>query len=291
MSITVNITPAKEQEILRASKWYNRQFKTQVELRKTWPTGDLTIAPEMRAPLYTNWIPKTVVQDFAYVINSAANESSALKIEHLLRTWGREGEAYQYIFDTLFCEEVFVPLATQPELENGWIKVNMDTIFSPDVEYDVTWSNDIRLKTIPYSPVRYFSRGKVVKNTRHSHPVLLKSVNNHDEKYAGESSWPPNYYRLAPVVQAIPHPDHNWVLLAEHKPYDGATCDLCYSSQEITDQEWQTAEYREWISHPGGETTANAGPGFVDEYGFPAYEEPIYRSSRGCKLYRTCCKC
>jgi len=88
----------------------------------------------------------------------------------------------------------------------------------------------------------------------------------------------PTFWRAVKAI--VPEPKevpYGWIPYSDvKKPYDGATCDFCYGREQIENMEWQTAKYREWISHPGGEATTNAGPGFVDEHGFPAYEEPLW---------------
>lgn len=262
---TEGFTEGRNLLLIKNSKWHDRVFRTKEELQKLpGHKGDnwQYMWGNRSCPIFDGYFygvgNSRIFQDC--MESFSASTGSQLGTEYLCSSYGKEGEAYQYVFDACFCEEMFVPLAIESELENRWNTVTALTVFEPGGEYEVTWC-----RAIGDIEERHFNRG--IYNTK-------GYFERREPEHIGEiTGIDPTFWRYPKI---IPYSDHNWVLFGEHKPYDGATCDICYSTQEITGQEWQTAEYRQWISHPGGEATANAGPGFVDEWGFPAYEDPIW---------------
>lgn len=216
----------------------------------------------MRAPFYWIWAEHIKgSRDFAQILNGAAVDCPNLSVQGLIESYGREGEAYQDAFDACFCEEIFLPLV--PELEGEWIRVTNQTVFETGKFYDVTWASD----KPPFKKARY-NTGAYVSGT------IFTTSNGRE---LGSAGYRPTYYREV-AQNPEPYIPPGWILFATQKPYDGATCDFCdsFDGPTCAGSEIQTAEYQEWISHPGGEATANAGPGFVDEHGFPAYEDPIW---------------
>src|SRR6266436_1208951 len=266
---TEGFNPGREQFIIKSSRWHNRYFKSMSDLQATPRASShgwqYQFIGKCRGCIFSDYY---LQQDqpalFQAAIMGMSQETDIEVVEYICQAWGSDGESYQDVFNDAFCEEMFVPLEeTIPELEGGWIPITIKTIFDPVVDYEVTWWPAIKdigkdgFLLCRYNP--YFKR--------------FYSIRDNKEQSAG-----PTFYR--PVVQELKkewEAPEGWFELSKQKPFDGATCDFCDEwSGDYGPLDMQTAEYRHWISHPGGEATANAGPGFVDEHGFPAFEEPVW---------------
>jgi len=269
------MTPERDKFLIEHSKWYNRVFKSKEEIQNMpdhggdeWQYGWYKYGG--RAPIFTQYfIGKGITRIFqdcmlAFHSSGALGDSNTgpYSTEWLINTNGKEGESYQDAFDACFCEEMFVPLV----LDSGYLPVDSSSSFRMGSDYEITWWPTVE---------EAIAKSGFVKAI-----VSMKNLNmifsywDEDKGIMEQTTQLPTFYKpRADLPEPKKEVPDGWIPWSDvKKPYDGAICDFCYDlSMDI-----YTAEYRNWISHPGGEATANAGPGFVDEHGFPAYEEPIW---------------
>lgn len=298
--------------LLEHSPWANRYFKSikqfKIDRSVNKESTEWRYGFKGRTPLYDLFeLKENEPVSLKDVLLSDTQMSEPNWIKYLIEGWGREGETYQEIFDALFCEEMFIPEIEVkdeiqiPEGKEAWkpgrpeltqevaklilknssilnkvIKHTKDLIFTIDDIDDNLWSELERHDNNPDRTLkfifddllrreRFVTWNGIIANMAWDDVTKVYRWSKFDSSLSSE------IFKTftSPVIP------EGWTLFSNTPADKNDSEHYIFSdyanASNPTIVRWES----EWCSHPGGESTSNCAPCWVDvETGYPISDDP-----------------